>query len=258
MTSDGFNVVGAAPESPRDPVAQRILAVLEACAAERQPVTVTQLAEVTGLAKTTAHRMCWKLEGLGLLEHTDGGFSIGTKILALGNAHPVVNDIRIAAIPYLVELQKVAGASQLAVLSGGKALIVDGLYTKELRAYTLIGSSMPLHCTATGKAMLSRVGYAQREMLLGTQMLPASTPRTIVNQVMLRRNLERSALEGYAVSNEEFQLGVVAVAAAFKVRDNTIAAIGCVGSSTDRLAERSAARIVAAARELQRLLAHES
>lgn len=242
---------GPVPDGPRDPVVQRILAVLEACAAERQPITITQLADATGLAKSTVHRMCWKLEGLGLLEHSAGGFSIGTKMLALGSANPVVNEIRIAAIPHLVELQKLIGASQLAVLSGGQALIVDGLYTKDMRAHTLVGASMPLHCTATGKALLARVPLAQREGLLGTGMLRASTSRTIVNPAMIRRHLDRVASEGYAVSNEEFQLGVVAVAAAFKVKD-TYAAIGCLGSSTDRVVRRTAPRVIEAAAHLQR------
>lgn len=240
-----------APESRRDPVVQRILAVLEACAAERRPVTITQLAETTGLAKTTVHRMCWKLADLGMLEHSADGFSIGKKMLTLGNANPVINDLRIAAVPHLVELQKLAGASQLAILSEGRALIIDGLYTRELRANTLMGAGLPLHSTAVGKAILARLSKQRREELLTTRMLRASTPRTIVNPTMIRRHLERVIEQGYAVSNEEFQLGVVAVASAFKVREDTYAAIGCLGSSTDRIAPRSAAQVSDAAKRLQ-------
>lgn len=242
-----------APESRRDPVVQRILAVLEACAAERRPVTITQLTETTGLAKTTVHRMCWKLAGLGMLEHSTDGFSIGKKMLTLGNANPVINDLRIAAVPHLVELQKLAGASQLAILSEGRALIIDGLYTRELRANTLMGAGLPLHSTAVGKAILARLSKQRREELLTTRMLRASTPRTIVNPTMIRRHLDRVIEQGYAVSNEEFQLGVVAVASAFKVREDTYAAIGCLGSSTDRIASRSAAQVSDAAKRLQQV-----
>ncbi|WP_156517739.1 IclR family transcriptional regulator [Rhodococcus sp. LB1] len=251
MPTDDPTPAGLAPESRRDPVVQRILAVLEACAAERRPVTITELAEATGLAKTTVHRMCWKLEDLGMLEHSADGFSIGKKMLTLGNANPIINDLRIAAIPYLVELQKLAGASQLAILSEGRALIVDGLYTRELRANTLMGAGLPLHSTAVGKAILARLSRQRREEFLTTRMLRASTPHTIVNHAMIRRHLERVVEQGYAVSNEEFQLGVVAVASAFRVREDTYAAIGCLGSSTDRIEQRSAARVSEAARQLQ-------
>ncbi len=241
--------------SPRDPVAQRILALLEACAAQRQPSSITALAEATGLAKSTVHRLCWKLEGLGMLDHIEGGFLIGTKLFALAGANPVIGDLRVAAMPYLVELQKITGASQLAVLNGSMALIVDGLYTKNLRAATLVGSSMPLYCTAAGKALLARMGVGDREQYLSRGMMPAVTPRTTVNPAMLRRQIERIREAGYAVSNEEFQMGIVGIAAAFQLRENTFAAIGCVSTSTDRAIDRAAAGVRSAAIQLDRYFA---
>jgi IclR helix-turn-helix domain len=93
------------PLQARDPVAQRILLVLEACAALKRPLTMMELVNATGLAKTTVHRMCWKLVDLGLLERSEEGFAIGTKVFALANANPVINEIRVAAMPYLLELQ---------------------------------------------------------------------------------------------------------------------------------------------------------
>lgn len=249
------NVVEAALPSQaegRDPVAQRIMTVLEACAATKQPLTITQLVDATGLAKTTVHRMCWRLVELGLLEHTEVGFSIGTKLLALANANPVVTEIRAAAIPYLVELQQVTGASDLAILTGGKALVVDGLFTRKLGGVPLVGVGLPLHCCAIGKAILARLDRGQREQLLGPGILPAATPRSIVHPAMIRRHLDRIAETGIAFSNEELQLGMVGVAAAFKVREGTIAAIGCVSVSTNRMIFRSAGRVAEAAAQLER------
>lgn len=249
------NVPGAVLPSQaegRDPVAQRIMTVLEACAAPKQPLTITQLVDATGLAKTTVHRMCWRLVELGLLEHAEVGFSIGTKLLALANANPMVTKIRAAAIPYLVELQKLTGASDLAILTGGKALVVDGLFTKNLGGVPLVGVGLPLHCCAVGKAILARLDRAQREQLLGPGILPAATSRSIVHPVMIRRHLDRVAETGIAISNEELQLGMIGVAAAFKVREGTMAAIGCVSASTNRMIIRSARRVAEAAAQLER------
>ena len=239
----------------RDPVAQRILSVLEACAALKRPMAMMELVDATGLAKTTVHRMCWKLVELGLLEHSADGFSIGTKMFALANANPIIREIRAAAMPYLLDLQRVTGASDLAVLSGGKALIIDGLFTQELRSVPLIGVAVPLHCTAVGKAIAASLDREQREKLLGPGVLPAITRRTIVHPALIRRHLDGVVAQGVAVSHEEFHLGTAGVAAAVKVPGGVTAAIGCVGPWNSSALKRSSAQVAAAAAGLQRALA---
>lgn len=239
----------------RDPVAERILLVLEACAANKHALTLTDLVDATGLAKTTVHRLCGKLVQLGLLERSAEGFSIGTKVFALAITNPLINEIRVAAMPHLVELQHVAGASDLAILTGGKALITDGLFTRELRVVPLIGAALPLHCTAVGKAIAASLEAERREELLGPGLLPAATRRTIVHPLLIRRHLERVAEEGAAFSREEFQLGTQAVASAFEVRGDITAAIGCVGAWNNRAINRSSALVAEAAADLQRALA---
>lgn len=72
----------------RDPLAQRIMLILEACAATWKPVTLTELVDSTGLSKSTVHRMSWKLVELGMLQHTEEGFLIGNKMLGLGERKP--------------------------------------------------------------------------------------------------------------------------------------------------------------------------
>ncbi|WP_139023432.1 IclR family transcriptional regulator [Arthrobacter globiformis] len=217
----------------RDPLAQRIMAILEACAATWKPVTLTELVESTGLAKSTVHRMSWKLVELGMLQHTEEGFLIGNKMLALANANPVMAEVRALAMPRLLDLQRIAGASQLAVLSDGSALIIDGIYTSQMRAQRLIGRALPLHSTAVGKALLASLPPSERERYLNPALLVPNTVKTIVQPALLRRHLEGIVNAGVAVSNEEHQLGVVGIAAAVRVREGTTVAIGCVGSSSN-------------------------
>ena len=235
----------------RDPVAQRILTVLEACAANRRPVTITQIVERTGLAKSTVHRMCWKLAEIGLLEHADDGFLIGTKLVTLASANPAVSEIRTAAMPYLLELQGIAGASNLAVLSGRKALIVDGLYDRKFHMTPRTGYALPLHLTAVGKAMMAAMSPVEREALLAGP-LAAATSRSIVHPDILRRHLATIAERGFAVAQEEFQPGMVCVAAAFPAREGLLAAIGCVGVATNRGVLNATGQVVDAAAKLRR------
>src|ERR1700727_1433162 len=65
-------------------IADRMFAVLEACAASRRPLTLVDLGELTGLPKTTLHRVCWKLVELRVLEHSDSGFELGARLYAPG------------------------------------------------------------------------------------------------------------------------------------------------------------------------------
>lgn len=237
----------------RDPVAQRILGILEACG--QKPVTITSLATTTGLAKSTVHRMCWKLAELGFLSQENGKFAVGSKIAALGSSSTVYKRLRAVAMPFLVELQHLAGASQLTVLNGSHSLVLDGMYTHSLRAHHLLGASMPLHCTATGKALLAKAEPDEREHLLNSITLKFLTRRTIIQPAKLRAEIDQISEAGFATSIEEFQPGIVAVAAAFRVGEVTIAAIGTLGDSSDPAILRSSSQVIAAARKLEKLLA---
>ena len=211
-------------------VGHRILATLEACAAGKGSLTLTELVDETGLAKSTLHRTCWKLVELGMLEHSDAGFSTGVKLFALGNANPILSGVRAAAVPALLELQRVTGAmSNLAILHEGKALVVDALYSTQPSLPRLIGASLPLHCTAVGKAIAASLEADALEELVLDRKLPPATGRTIVRRALLREHFEQIAFEGVATSNEEFMAGVCGVAAAVKLGDGTIVAIGFVG-----------------------------
>ncbi|HKQ94089.1 MAG TPA: IclR family transcriptional regulator [Aestuariivirgaceae bacterium] len=237
--SPGESQLIVGPEPPlavdhgREPVAQRIVRTLEACAAEKRALTMTEIVEATGLAKTTVHRMCWRLVDLGLLEHSPEGFSIGTKMFALAGGSPTVSELRNAAIPHLIELQRSTGAMpHLAMITGGKALILDGLFTREAAdMQRLVGRSLPLHCTAVGKAIAARLDPDERERLLFEKArLPFSTRRTILSPEALRKQLDDVIATGVAFSDQEYMAGVRAIAAGFRVHRDVTAAIGVMDS----------------------------
>jgi DNA-binding IclR family transcriptional regulator len=241
----------------REPVAQRIVMTLEACAAKKRALTSTELVAETGLAKTTVHRMCWKLVELGLLEHSPDGFSIGSKLFALASTNPSITEVRAAAIPYLVELQRRTGAaSSVAVLSAGKALILDGLFTSSFQGSPLVGHALPLHCTGVGKAIASLLDAEQREQLLfAVDRLPAATKHTIVRPSVLREHLEGIAQTGVAVANEEYELGVKSVAAGFRIRGGGIGAIGCIDAWNSPRLRNASDAVKSVAADLEQALA---
>ena len=254
--SGGRNTDGPdAASASREPVAQRIMATLEACAGRNRALSLMEIVHETGLAKTTVHRMGWKMVELGLLEYSPDGFSVGSKLFALANTNPSISELRVAAIPHLIDLQRRTGAmSQLAILSGEKAIVLDALFNREpMNLPRLIGYALPLHCTAVGKAIAAKMEPERREQVLfGTgRQLPLATRQTIVSPPLLRRHLGRVAESGIAIADEEFLLGVKSVAAGVVLRGGGIAAIGCVEAWNSPTLKYAPAFVSAAARALE-------
>jgi DNA-binding IclR family transcriptional regulator len=238
-------------------VAQRIVLTLEACAAKKRELTIVELVHETGFAKTTVHRMCWKLVELGLLEHSSEGFSIGSKLFALAATNPSISRLRVAAIPHLVDLQRRTGAMpNLAILSDNRALVLDALFTRESSPFPrLVGYALPLHCTGTGKAIAARLDPEVREeLLLRRGRLTSATRGTIIHLRLLRQHLAKVAETGVAYADEEFLTGVKAVAAGFKVRGGGLAAIGVVEAWNSPTLRRATAAMIAAAAALEKAL----
>lgn len=247
----------AVTKPARDPVAQRIVMTLEACASKQGAMTIIELVQATGLAKTTVHRMCWKLVELGLLEHSAEGFSVGSKMFALAATNPRISQLRIAAIPHMVELQRQTGAMvNLAILSGGRALVIDALFTQGSAGLpALVGHALPLHCTGTGKAIAARLDPDERERLLfAGGGLKRATRGTLTQPGLLRQHLIRVAETGIAIADREFLPSAKAIAAGFKVRDGGTAAIGVVEAWNSPTFRNAPAAVAAAAARLERAL----
>ena len=153
----------------QDPsVAQRIVLTLEACAATERSLTLKELVGETRLPRRPCTAPAGSWSSSVSWTHCDDGFSVGMKVFALGNSIPVLNEIRVAAVPFLLELQQVThGMSNLAVLHDGKALVIDALYTPQPVLPRLVGGALPLHCTAVGKAIVASLESGERERLLG-------------------------------------------------------------------------------------------
>jgi DNA-binding IclR family transcriptional regulator len=240
--------------------AQRIVAVLEACAASAGTVPLAELVRRTGLPKTTVHRLCAKLSELGLLEAGPGGFALGARLYALAG-NPAIHSLRALAIPLLHELAMASGYNaNLAVLSGSRALLVEEVYDGAWPT-RLVGQSLPLHCTAVGKALLLGRSARQVEQLVGRGRLEPSTRRSIVDPQLLIAQLAAAERDGVVYSNEEWRHGISAVAAPVPDAGREGVAISLAGPPGERtlrsFAEpvRRAARALASSLEAARVAA---
>jgi DNA-binding IclR family transcriptional regulator len=221
----------AGEAEPGPTVSSRLLAVLGCFDLTRQLLTLTEIADSTGLPLSTARRLIVELVKWGALERlADGRYRVGTRLWRVGNLAAVQRELREAAAPSLQELSTVsAGTAQLAVLDGLDALCIDKVCGPgAVPTETHVGGRLPLHATAVGKVLLA--GSPPTLLAdLARRGLERRTPRTLVEPGRLAASVRRARTSGVGTSQEEMTIGAASVAAAIPARDgSTAAAIGLV------------------------------
>ena len=203
--------------------ASRILRALEA---NPRGLTSSELAEQVGLARSTVHRIAAALVDERLLVNSSpsGGFRLGPGLASLATA--ARRELLLELHPDLVRLAEAANETvDLAVLDGSRVLFVDQLpVPRRLAAVSPVGMSFPLHCTASGKALLAALTDAEADRVLPAQ-LDAETPHTITSRRALFEELEQVRANGVAYDREEHTLGIAAVGAVVGSPRSAMAAV---------------------------------
>jgi IclR family transcriptional regulator, acetate operon repressor len=237
-------------------------------ARHRDPVSFTELTAASGLAKSTTSRLLMALERNGLVRRDGSGrFSPGGVFLSYAWRGGAEADLVSVAQPALAHLGEQTGETvNLGVPREGglveQIAQVDSRYL--IGGTNWVGLTVPLHCAALGKVLLA---FGAAELPKGR--LEQRTDRTITSRTALAAELAAVRERGYAVTIEELEPGLVAVAApvfvASTLAGGTIASTVAVAALSvsgpaSRLAggqlPAAAAACMAAARSLSALLGH--
>lgn len=235
-------------------MAARTLSILGAYDADHPRRTLSELARVTGLPLSTAHRLVAELVAWGALaRRPDGRYEIGRRIWDLGMLAPVSRGLRDVALPFLQDISAATGENaHLAVLDGTSALYVERISgSRAVPIVSRSGSRLPLHATGVGKVLLAHAPDTLVSEVLASAR--RSTPYTVVAPGVLRRQLVDVRRRGYAVTSEEMTLGTRSVAV--PVADSggrVFAALGIVVGSSRRDLTRLVPVLAVAARGIAR------
>ena len=223
------------------------------------PVTFTELTAASGLAKSTTSRLLMALERNGLVQRDGRGrFRPGEVFISYAWRGGAEADLVSVAQPFLDRLGDATGETiNLGVASRGmveQIAQVDSTYL--IGGTNWVGQLVPLHCAALGKVLLAYGGAT-----LPAGHLARRTRRTITSREALQADLAEVRRRGYAVTSEELEPGLAAVAApVFRDGAAVVAALSVSGPSTRltpaRIAE-VAARCVAEASALSVVLGHQ-
>jgi IclR family acetate operon transcriptional repressor len=201
------------------------------------PMTFTELSAITGLAKSTTSRLLLALERNGLVRRDDHGrFLPGEMFVSFAWRGGAEAGLVAVAQPFLERLGKATGETvNLGVSRNGmveQIAQVDSTYL--IGGTNWVGMSVPLHCSALGKVLLA-YGAAQLQPDQPDR-LERRTSKTITTEAALRADLAAVRARGYAVTDEELEPGLVAVAAPIYGYDGSVVAALSVSAPASRMA----------------------
>lgn len=196
---------------------QRAVDILDLFDQTRVELGTTDIARELGLAKSTISGLAQTLEWTGLLERNPNTrkYRLGYKLAEYAGILLNQTDLRQLAMPYLEELLEWCNESiNLAVPDKSQMVYIERLYgTNSLGIRSEIGKREPVHSTALGKAVLAHYSPDEIQELLKELDFVSRTPRTINTTAALLDNLALILQQGYALDNEENELGGRCVAA---------------------------------------------
>jgi IclR family transcriptional regulator, acetate operon repressor len=234
----------------------RAFQILEAFRDEIQEFSLADLARVTGLPKSTLHRLCSHLVSVGALDRLHDTYRLGARLFELARLVPFHRRLREAALPFMIDLHEATRqVVHLGIMDGTQVLYVERIAGHHSTGCpTHVGGRMPLHCTGLGKAMLAFAddpGLVSQVLSGGLRRL---TPYTITVPDVLLEALEETREAGVAFDREETKLGLACVSAPIVANSRVIGALSIAGHDLGRPLERQAGAVQTAAISLSRAL----
>jgi DNA-binding IclR family transcriptional regulator len=241
----------------------RAITVLEILA-RRGEAGVSEVAAEIAVHKSTAFRLLASLEGRGLVEQADerGKYRLGFGIVRLAGAVSARMDITRHGRGVCERLAARIGETvNLAVAQEGHAVNLDQVRgPSAVTAHNWVGQLTPLHATSSGKILLAWRDAEQRAELLGPGPLTRYTPATITDRAVLDAELDAIRAAGYAITVEEYEVGLNAIAAPIREPGGRVAAaVSASGPAyrfTPQRMQELAGVVAEGAREISRRMGH--
>jgi IclR family KDG regulon transcriptional repressor len=206
---------------------EKALSILDCFSQADFELDLSQIAQMTGLPKTTVFRILTTLEKGRLVSQNQESkkYKLGLRLFELGSVVLRKMELREVALPLMEKLSEESGETiHLGVLEQNEVMSIEKADSSfSLRSNILIGKRAPAYCTAVGKALLAFQPEQRIELFLQTAR-KKFTANTIIEVDKLREELEKVRQQGFAVDNVEHEEGVRCVGAPIRNRENKVAA----------------------------------
>lgn len=217
---------------------ERGLAVLQAFSQERRVLTTSQISQRTGIPRAAVRRCLYTLAKLGFVTEEDNRlFSLRPRVLKLGHAYLATTPLAHAAQPVLRHISSTLNeSSSVAILDGDEILYIARASTSRIMSIDLhIGSRLPAYCTSMGRVLLAQLSPDALNAYLDRTKRIQYTPRTIVSRDGLISTLESVRSNGYALVDQELEIGLRSIAVPVNGPDGHATAALNVGVQAARI-----------------------
>ncbi|BCJ57232.1 IclR family transcriptional regulator [Micromonospora endophytica] len=205
---------------------EKSLRILQAFRSGDRKLRLNELAERTGMPKSTVHRLSQELIDHQLLARDSEGYELGLGLFELSALVPLKQRLRESALPFMQDLFLATHETvHLGVRQDLDVVYVEKIYGhSDLALPSRVGGRLPLSCTAVGKALLAFSADDVRATVLA-KPLRRITANSIVDPERLRRELAEIRATGLAFESEEATVGRACVAAPVVVQGEAVAAM---------------------------------
>lgn len=206
----------------------RGLTVIEAFEGHTEGRSVADIARHTGLSRAAVRRLLMTLQCLGYAELNDRVYRLKTRVLKLGFSYLSSTSLPAIAQPVLEQITgQIHESSSLSVLDGDQIVYLARSTAKRVMSVGLsVGSRLPCYCTSMGRVLLASLPEQQMLAHLDRVDLKALTPKTITDKTVLAEIVRRVKCDGFALADEELELGLRSIAVPVKTRHGeTVAAM---------------------------------
>lgn len=217
-------------------VVDRVFDILEQLSRASAPMSLTQIAANTGMSKSTVHRLISSMCARQYVEKkSDNTYSIGYKLIETVSLHINNLELLTEAKPFLSDIMRDLDlTAHLGILDGCEVVYLEKMDTHpNTRFYTQVGCHSPAYCSSIGKCLLACLSGDELEEILYQYDFKEYTKNTLTNIHELKRYLRVVRKQGWAMDNEEYQIGHRCIGApVFDYRGLPVAAISASGSTS--------------------------
>ena len=237
---------------------ERGLAVMEILAAHPVGLTLTETADKAGLTRAGARRFLLTLVATGYAIQTGRHFALSPRLLSVSRTWLQGSTLWSYDEPFLSEVAtRLNESSSAAVLSGEDVVYVARVPGRHILSVALhVGTRLPAWCTSMGRVLLSDLPPPQLREFLSTARIERNTEKSITDRNELAAEITRVAQAGFAIVDEELEIGLRSIAVPVRDRSRKVVAAINVSTQSSRFTTAEMEReilphLLAAARSIE-------
>ena len=204
--------------------------MIEAFQRKTEGLSVSEISLRTGLSRAVVRRLLITLEMLGYAARSGRLYRLSPRILQLGFSYLSSNSLEALGFPVIQHVTEVLHeSSSIGILQGDEIVYVARSPAQRVMSIGLsVGSRLPAYCTSMGRVMLATLPAQDLTAFLKRAELKRLTPKTITEKREFTRVIERVRADGYALVDEELEIGLRSIAVPVQSRSGLV--IGAMNS----------------------------